>query len=34
LGDVSFKKYICPAQHVSFILSEDTSFNFGHNKED
>jgi hypothetical protein len=31
VGDVSTRKYVCPAQHVFFILSEDTSFNYGHN---
>ena len=33
LGDVSLRKYVCPAQHVSFILAEDTNFNYGFNKE-
>lgn len=32
-GDVGFRKYVCPAQHVHFILEEDPSFNYGHNKE-
>jgi len=31
---LSMRKYICPAQHKFFILAEDPSFNFGHNKED
>jgi len=30
---LSMRKYVCPAQHKFFILAEDPSFNFGHNKE-
>jgi len=26
--------YQCPAKHTFYIEAEDTSFNFGHNKED
>lgn len=26
-------RYRCPANHFFFVLAEDTSFNFGHNKE-
>ena len=33
MDDLSMRKYVCPAQHVSFILAEDTNFNYGFNKE-
>jgi hypothetical protein len=28
------RMYKCPANHTFYIETEDTSFNFGHNKED
>jgi hypothetical protein len=33
MDDLHLRKYVCPAQHAFFIFTEDTSFNFGHNKE-
>jgi transposase-like protein len=29
-----FLRYICPAKHSTFVLEEDPSFNYGHNKEE
>jgi hypothetical protein len=31
---MTFAEYGCPAHHRFYIEVEDTSFNFGHNKED
>jgi hypothetical protein len=32
--DINQAKYECPAHHTFYIQKEDTSFNFGYNKEE
>ena len=33
MDDLSMRKYVCPAHHSFYIEKEDTSFDFGYNRE-